>query len=103
MSESEAGAPEPCRWTGGGSPTADARQLLDQLRADLQPLGERVVRHPYLHALEAGKVPRTAPAGPTGASFQSGPGWGCRDAGPQRGQQPPEFLLQFREGLPCPG
>ena len=39
---------------------ADARQLLDQLRADLQPLDERIVRHPYLDALEAGQVPRTA-------------------------------------------
>ena len=39
---------------------ADARQLLEQLRAELQPLDERIVRHPYLDALEAGQVPRTA-------------------------------------------
>ena len=39
---------------------ADARQLVDQLRANLKPLDERIVRHPYLDALEAGKVPRTA-------------------------------------------
>lgn len=39
---------------------ADARQLLEQLRADLKPLDERIVRHPYLDALEAGQVPRTA-------------------------------------------
>jgi pyrroloquinoline quinone (PQQ) biosynthesis protein C len=39
---------------------ADARQLVDQLRADLKPLDGGIVRHPYLDALEAGKVPRTA-------------------------------------------
>jgi TENA/THI-4/PQQC family len=37
-----------------------ARQLVEQIRADLKPLDDRIVQHPYLEALEAGKVARTA-------------------------------------------
>jgi thiaminase len=37
-----------------------ARQLVGQIRAELKPLDDRIVQHPYLEALEAGKVTRAA-------------------------------------------
>ena len=36
----------------------DARQLVQQIRRQLKALDERIVRHPYLDALELGRVER---------------------------------------------
>src|SRR5260370_19718072 len=36
----------------------DARQLVQQIRRQLKALDERIVRHPYLEALELGRVER---------------------------------------------
>lgn len=36
----------------------DAVQLVEQIRLDLKPLEGRISRHPYLSALEDGRVPR---------------------------------------------
>jgi len=36
---------------------SDALQLIEKIRADLKPLDERILGHPYLHALEEGRVP----------------------------------------------
>jgi pyrroloquinoline quinone (PQQ) biosynthesis protein C len=37
---------------------ADAHQLIDHIRHDLKPLDDRILRHPYLEALEAGRLER---------------------------------------------
>ena len=37
---------------------ADAYQLVDQIRRDLEPLDDRILRHPYLEVLEAGRLDR---------------------------------------------
>lgn len=36
----------------------DAKALLDEIRKDLQPVTEQLLRHPYLQALEEGKIGR---------------------------------------------
>jgi len=36
----------------------DARQLVDHIRRDLKPLDERILCHPYLERLEAGRLER---------------------------------------------
>jgi pyrroloquinoline quinone (PQQ) biosynthesis protein C len=36
----------------------DASTLIDEIARELQPVVERLVSHPYLEALEAGRVPR---------------------------------------------
>jgi thiaminase len=40
------------------SPNSLARQLIGSLRQELQPLMDSIRNHPYLDALEAGRVPR---------------------------------------------
>lgn len=35
----------------------DALQLIEQIRSDLKPLGEKISGHPYLEALEEGGIP----------------------------------------------
>ena len=37
---------------------SDASQLVEKIRLDLKPLENRIFSHPYLHALEDGRVPR---------------------------------------------
>ena len=37
---------------------ADAKALLDALRKELQPVNEQLLRHPYVEALEQGKIGR---------------------------------------------
>ncbi len=37
---------------------SDAYQLVEKIRSDLKLLEERILSHPYLHALEDGRVPR---------------------------------------------
>jgi thiaminase len=37
--------------------SAQASTLVDEIRAELQPIVEQLLRHPYLEALEAGRVP----------------------------------------------
>ncbi len=37
-----------------------ARNLVEQIRADLKPLDARILNHPYVRALEAGKIDRAA-------------------------------------------
>jgi len=37
---------------------ADAHQLIDHIRHDLKPLDDRILRHPYLEALETGRLER---------------------------------------------
>ena len=37
---------------------SDALQLIEKIRSDLKPLDERILGHPYLHALAEGRVPR---------------------------------------------
>jgi thiaminase len=39
---------------------ADAHQLVDQVRNDLKPLEDRILRHLYLEKLEAGRLERAA-------------------------------------------
>lgn len=39
---------------------ADAHQLVDQIRNDLKPLEDRILRHLYLEGLEAGRMERAA-------------------------------------------
>ena len=34
----------------------DAKALLEGIRQDLQPITEQLLRHPYLQALEEGKI-----------------------------------------------
>ena len=34
-----------------------ARQLIEDIGRELQPANERLVRHPYVQALEAARVP----------------------------------------------
>jgi pyrroloquinoline quinone (PQQ) biosynthesis protein C len=41
----------------GVSAVSDALQLVEKIRSDLTPLAERILGHPYLHALEQGRVP----------------------------------------------
>jgi len=36
---------------------SDALQLIEKIRSDLKPLDERILAHPYLHALAEGRVP----------------------------------------------
>ena len=36
---------------------SDALQLVEKIRSDLKPLEEKILGHPYLHALEEGRVP----------------------------------------------
>ena len=36
----------------------DAKALLNEIRKDLQPVTEQLLRHPYVHALEEGKIGR---------------------------------------------
>jgi thiaminase len=36
----------------------DAKTLIDEIARDLQPVGDRLVSHPYVEALAAGRVPR---------------------------------------------
>jgi thiaminase len=36
----------------------DAHQLVDQIRNELKPLEDRILRHPYLEGLETGRVER---------------------------------------------
>jgi hypothetical protein len=36
----------------------DASQLVEKIRSDLKPLDEKILSHPYLRALEDGRVPR---------------------------------------------
>ncbi len=37
---------------------ADASELVEKIRSDLKPLDEKILSHPYLRALEDGRVPR---------------------------------------------
>ena len=37
---------------------ADAKALLEEIRQDLQPVTEQLLRHPYVQALEEGKIGR---------------------------------------------
>jgi thiaminase len=37
---------------------ADAKTLLEEIRQDLQPVKEQLLRHPYVQALEEGKIGR---------------------------------------------
>lgn len=39
---------------------ADAHQLVGQIRNDLKPLEDRILRHLYLEELEAGRLERAA-------------------------------------------
>ena len=36
----------------------DAKALLDEIRQELQPVNEQILRHPYVQALEEGKIGR---------------------------------------------
>lgn len=36
----------------------DATELVDAIRKDLRPLEQRIIQHPYLAALEEGRIPR---------------------------------------------
>lgn len=38
--------------------TAEASRLVNQIRAEIRPVDERIVNHPYLAHLEAGRLPR---------------------------------------------
>ena len=49
---------------------SNALQLVSQIRSDLNPLDERILQHPYVRALEAGRVSRDALKAFAGQQYQ---------------------------------
>jgi pyrroloquinoline quinone (PQQ) biosynthesis protein C len=48
----------PSAWAEPSAPTPTAQELVEEIRAELRPVEEQIRHHPYLEALEAGKVSR---------------------------------------------
>jgi hypothetical protein len=58
----------------GASAMVDARQLVDHIRRDLKPLDDRILRHPYLEGLEAGRLEQPTSGPSPGSNTTSSPG-----------------------------